>query len=95
MANSEGFKLLKGIRKGFPGSSVVKNLLANTRDAGDASSTHGSERSMEEEMATHSSILAWKIPWTEDPGRLQSKGSQESDTTEQLSMHTCKGLGRV
>ena len=31
---------------------------------------------LEEEMATHSSILAWKIPWTEDPGELQSMGSQ-------------------
>ena len=39
---------------------------------------------LEEEMATHSSILAWKIPWTEDPGRLQYMGSQELDTTEQL-----------
>ena len=33
-------------------------------------------------MATHSSILAWRIPWIEEPGRLQSMGSQESDTTE-------------
>ena len=33
-------------------------------------------------MATHSSTLAWKIPWTEEPGRLQSMGSEESDTTE-------------
>ena len=39
---------------------------------------------LEQEMAAHSSILAWKIPWTEDPGRLQFMGSQ-SDTTEQLS----------
>ena len=38
-------------------------------------------------MATHSSILAWRIPWTEEPGRLQSMGWQESDTTEQLSTH--------
>ena len=35
-------------------------------------------------MATHSSTLAWKIPWTEEPGRLQSMGRKESDTTEQL-----------
>ena len=35
-------------------------------------------------METHSSILAWEIPWTEGPGRLQSMGSQEPDTTEQL-----------
>ena len=39
----------------------------------------------EDTLATHSSILAWRIPWTEKPGRLQSMGSQESDTTEQLS----------
>ena len=41
-------------------------------------------------MATHSSILAWKIPWTEDPGRLWSMGSQESDTTSLLThRHLC------
>ena len=39
-------------------------------------------------MATHSSTLAWEIPRTEEPGGLQSMGSQESDTTERLSMHT-------
>ena len=38
-------------------------------------------------MATHSSILAWRIPWSEEPGRVQSMGSQESDMTEQL-IHT-------
>ena len=40
-------------------------------------------------MGTHSSILAWRIPWTEEPGRLQSMGSQreESDTTERLHFH--------
>jgi len=37
--------------------------------------------SLEKEMATHSSVLAWKIPWTEEPGRLQSMWSQESDMT--------------
>ena len=36
---------------------------------------------LEKEMATHSSILAWRIPWTEEPSRLQSMGSQELDTT--------------
>ena len=39
-------------------------------------------------MVTHSSILAWEIPWTEEPGRLQFMGSKGSDTTEQLSIHT-------
>ena len=41
----------------------------------------GWEDSPEKEMAAHSSILAWRIPWTEKPGRLQSMGSQELDTT--------------
>ena len=41
----------------------------------------GWEDPLEKEMATHSSILAWRIPRTEEPGRLQSMGSQESDTT--------------
>ena len=41
----------------------------------------GQEDPLEEAMATHSSILAWRIPWTEDPGEQQSVGSQESDTT--------------
>ena len=39
---------------------------------------------LEKEMATHSSSVAWKIPWTEKPGRLQSMGRKESDTTERL-----------
>ena len=52
----------------FPGGSVVKNLPANS---GDVSSTSLSgENPLEKEMATHSSILAWRIPWTEEPGWL-------------------------
>ena len=43
---------------------------------------------LEKEMATHSSILARKIPWTEEHCKLQSIGLQESDTTQQLSTHT-------
>ena len=46
----------------------------------------GSGRFLEKGMATHSSILAWKIPWTEEPGGLHTvHGVTESDTTEQLS----------
>ena len=41
----------------------------------------GQEDPLEKEMATHSSILAWEIPWTEEPGGLQFMGPQESDTT--------------
>ena len=44
----------------------------------------GQEDPLEKEMATHSSTLTWKIPWTEEPGGLQSMGSQELDTTERL-----------
>ena len=44
----------------------------------------GREDTLEKKMATHSSILAWKIPWTEKPCRLQSMGCKESDTTERL-----------
>ena len=40
----------------------------------------GREDPLEKEMTTHSSILAWKIPWTEEPGRLQSMGLQKSQT---------------
>ena len=42
---------------------------------------------LEKEMAAHSSILARRIPWREEPGRLQSMGLQESDMTEQLSLY--------
>ena len=47
----------------------------------------GREGPLEKEMSTHSSILAWKIPWTEELGRLQSMGHKESDTTEWLHFH--------
>ena len=50
---------------------MVKNLLV---DAGDSGSIPGLGRSLEKEMTIHSSVLAWEIPWTEKPGRLQSMG---------------------
>ena len=52
---------------------MVKNPLAN---AGDPGSSSGSGRSPREGMAPHLRILAWEIPWTEEPGGLQSMGSQ-------------------
>ena len=67
---------------------MVKNLPANAGDTGNAVSIPGSGRSLEKEMATHSSILAWRIPWTEELGGLQSTGRKESDTTERLHTHT-------
>ena len=45
------------------------------------------EDPLEKEMETHSSILAWRIPWTEEPGGLQSTGRKESDATERLHFH--------
>ena len=48
----------------------------------------GQEDPLEEGMATHSSVLAWRIPSAEEPGRLWSIGSQRSDMTEQLSTHS-------
>ena len=62
--------------KAVPAGLAVKNPPANAGDAGDMGSIPRSGRPAEEEMATYSSILAWKIPWTEEPGGLQSMGSQ-------------------
>ena len=55
---------------------VVKNLPASAGDARDVDLTMGREDPLEKEMTTHSNILVWKIPWTEEPDRLQSTGSQ-------------------
>ena len=57
----------------FPGGLDGK---ASVYNAGDMGSIPGAGRSSGEEMAIHSSTIAWKIPWTEGPGRLQSMGSQ-------------------
>jgi len=54
----------------------VKNPPANAGDAGDQGLILGREDPWEEGMATHSTILAWRIPWTEEPGGLPSMGSQ-------------------
>ena len=53
--------------RGFPCGSVIKNSPTN---AGDLGSIPGGEDSLEKEMTTHSSILTWEIPWTEEPARL-------------------------
>ena len=60
--------------QGFPDGSSGKESDCNAGDSGDAALIPGSE-SLEEEMATHSNILAWRIPWTEEPGGLQSMRS--------------------
>ena len=63
------------VNMGVPGGSVVKNLPPKQEMR---VWSLGQEDSLEKEMATHFSILAWKIPWTEEPSRLQSMGSQKS-----------------
>ena len=68
----------------FPGGQMVKNLPAMQETQ---VQSLGQEDPLEKGMATHSSILAWRIPWTEEPGGLQSMGSK-SDTTEQLILIT-------
>ena len=65
---------------------MVKNLSANVGDAGDVGLIPLLGRSLEKEMGTHSSILTWKIPWSEESGGLQSLKLQKSQTC--LSTHT-------
>ena len=60
------------IRWGFPGGAAVKNLPPNSG----TQETRVQSLGQEEETATHFSFLAWKIPWTEEPGRPQSTGLQ-------------------
>ena len=60
--------------KDYPGGS---NGKASAYNVGDPGSGPGGEDLLEREMATHSNTLAWKIPWTEEPGRLQSMGLQK------------------
>ena len=61
---------------------MVKNQPANSGGAGDTGSIPGQEDPLEEEKATHSSIPAWRIPWTEEPGRLSPWALKESDRME-------------
>ena len=78
-------------------------LAQNARDTEKQVQSLGQEDPLEEEMATHSNILAWKIPWTEEPGWLQPMGSQrvehslESEHTQSFSSHlsgqvNCHGI---
>ena len=70
-------------------AQMVKNLPAmqETRVQ-----SLGLEDPLQKELATRPRILAWKIPWTEEPGGLQSWGHKESDTTEKLKLNLQKNL---
>ena len=85
-----------GIRHGgvwgcvLPGGSVIKNLPANSGNSG---LIPGSGRSPGEEMASHSSILAWRIPWTKEPGRLVSRVGHNLTIKQQHWLeHRGKGI---
>ena len=66
----------------FPGNSVSKESACSSENQ---VQSPGREDPLEKEMATHSSILAWKIQWTEELGGLQSVGLQESDMSQRLT----------
>ena len=74
----ENDKLILDILEGFPGGSAVKNQPAKAGDLRDSGRIPRWEDPLEEKMATHSSILARRIPWTEEPAGLQSMGSKKS-----------------
>ena len=77
--------------QGFPSGSDGKESACN---AGDPGLTPGLQDLLEKGKATHSSILAWRIPWTEEPGGLQSMWS-ESDTTKQLILSLMVTFNRM
>ena len=70
---------------GFPGGSLAKNPPAKQ---GMQVQSLDQEDPLEKEMATHSSILAWRIPWTEEPVGYSPWGCKEFNTTEQLTHNT-------
>ena len=77
---------------GFPGGASGKEPACQCRDAG---SSPGSGRSLEEGMATYSSILAWRIPLTEEPGGLQSMGLQKVGHAEVTAQHSYNLLKKL
>ena len=70
------FFLIGKVVLGLPWWLSSKESTCDAGATGDAGSIPGSGRSREEGMATHSSVLAWEIPWTDEPGGGQSTGSQ-------------------
>ena len=66
---------------------MVKNTPGQAGDIRNMGSIPGWGRPLEEGTATHPSVLAWRIPWTEEPGGLESKGSQSRAGLKQFSTH--------
>ena len=91
MAQTEPTLRSPDIKLNILGGSDVKNLPAMLVIQ---VWSLGQEDPLEKEMATHSSILVWRIPYTEEPGELQSMGPKELHTTEQLTLHLAKANKR-
>ena len=83
--SSEKCRRISPLHWGCPGGSAVKNLLARQEPQ---VLSLGRDDPLEEGMTTHSSILAWRIPWTEEPGGLRSIGLHRVGHDKRLSMHT-------
>ena len=78
-----------GLRNLFSGGSVGKESVCNAGDVGVVGSITDWEDPLKKGMVTHSSILAWRILWTKEPGGLQSIGLQGWTQLKCLSLHTC------
>ena len=74
---------------GFPGGSVVKKKISPPMNETRVQSLIP-EVALEKEMASHSSVLAWEIPWTEEPGGLQSVGMKESQIPKQQQVYSTR-----
>ena len=85
--NNTTIILMSSVISSFPVVLVIKNSPASAGDIRNTGSILGSEDLLEEGTATHSSILAWRITWAEEPGRLQSIGSYRVG-------HDCSHLAR-
>ena len=77
---------------GFPEGSVIENPSADTGDTGHSGSVPEMGRCPEREMATHSSILAWNMPWTESLAGYSPQGRKESDRTGRTDTHSVEGF---
>ena len=81
--------------RGFPGSAVVKNLPANAEDARNEGAIPGSGRYPGVGNGTHSSILAWKIPWTQRPGGVTCHGVAKSQAAHTQHIVQSDSLGAL
>ena len=87
VSSTNGAGGIMGVCRTHPGASLVAQMVKDLPLVGTRAWSLGGKDPLEKEMVTHSSILAWRIPWTEEPGRLYVvHGHKESDTTEWLTL---------